>query len=303
MKVSRENVDKSKNETEPKQLGGKGGVRAAAIDTCNLRIAIDEPIQMWIQSGWIEYGRGAEKTEVMKELIQRIGDEGRSRESCFAERDSGVGVRLNNKGNNRKQRRVSSKSKGNGTRLRDKRQLDANFKEGTINIVEQHKANKGTEGLTGSGKRPIGDQIEFGLGRAIAIRSDVVADILNPVGEEFTFLQLESDTVLHKDRTYTFKIRQKSVKRRRPEENIVSDSPAAFMSCINGSAFFEKAVILTAKDEHHASVKSRSVARPERHHSESILFPIRSEESQFALISIADADLMVASFVVKTDKI
>ena len=59
LKVGRENVDKSKKGTEPKQLGGKGGVRAAAIDTCNLRIAIDEPIQMWIQSGWIEYGRGA----------------------------------------------------------------------------------------------------------------------------------------------------------------------------------------------------------------------------------------------------
>jgi hypothetical protein len=51
------------------------------------------------------------------------------------------------------------------------------------------------------------------------------------------------------------------------------------------------------------SVKSRSVVRPERHHIESILFSIRPEESQFALISIADADLMVASFVVKTDKI
>ena len=84
----------------------------------------------------------------------------------------------------------------------------------------------------------------------------------------------------------------------------MNDSPAAFMSCIVGSAFFEKkAVILTAKDEHHASVKSRSVAKPERHHNESILFSIGSEESQFALISIADADLMVASFVVQTDKI
>ena len=58
LKVGRENVDKSKKGTEPKQLGGKGGVRAAAIDTSNLRIAIDEPIQMWIQSGRIDYGRG-----------------------------------------------------------------------------------------------------------------------------------------------------------------------------------------------------------------------------------------------------
>ena len=58
VKVGRENVDKSKNGMEPKQLGGKRGVRVAAIDTCNLRIAIDEAIQMGIQSGWIKYGRG-----------------------------------------------------------------------------------------------------------------------------------------------------------------------------------------------------------------------------------------------------
>ena len=56
-------------------------------------------------------------------LIQRVGDEGRSRKSCFAEeRGSGVGVRLDNKGSNRKQHRVSSKSKGNDTKLRGKRQ-------------------------------------------------------------------------------------------------------------------------------------------------------------------------------------
>ena len=57
--MDRENIDKSKSGTEPKQLAGKEGVRAAAIDACNLRIVIDEPIQMWIQSGWIEYGRSA----------------------------------------------------------------------------------------------------------------------------------------------------------------------------------------------------------------------------------------------------
>ena len=74
--------------------------------------------------------------------------------------------------------------------------------------------------MTGSGKWPIGDQIEFGLGRAVAVRSDVVADILNPVGEEFTFLQLESDTVLHKDRTYTLEIRQNPKTPKPHNENI-----------------------------------------------------------------------------------
>jgi hypothetical protein len=58
----------------------------------------------------------------MKKSIQRVGDEGRSRKSGFAERGSGIGVRLDYKGNNRKQCRVSSKSKGNGTKLRGNRQ-------------------------------------------------------------------------------------------------------------------------------------------------------------------------------------
>jgi hypothetical protein len=58
----------------------------------------------------------------MNELRQGARDEGRSRKSCFAERGSGVRIWLDNKGNNRKQRRVSSKSKGNGTELRGKRQ-------------------------------------------------------------------------------------------------------------------------------------------------------------------------------------
>ena len=93
--------------------------------------------------------------------------------------------------------------------------LNANLEERAIDIVEGHKANKGTERLTGSRERPISDQIEFGLGRTVAIRSDVVADILDPVCEKFTLLQLKSDTVLHKDRANAFEARQEmSVQRR-----------------------------------------------------------------------------------------
>lgn len=47
---------------------------------------------------------------------------------------------------------------------------------------------KGTERLTCSRKLPIVDQIEFGFGRAVAVLSDVVADILNSVCEKFTLL-------------------------------------------------------------------------------------------------------------------
>ena len=94
--------------------------------------------------------------------------------------------------------------------------LNVNLEERAVDIVEEHKAHKGTERLTGSRERPIGDQIEFGLGRTVAIRSDVVADILNPVCEKFTLLQLESDTVLHKDRANAVEVCQESVQRRRP---------------------------------------------------------------------------------------
>ena len=92
--------------------------------------------------------------------------------------------------------------------------LNVNLEERAIDVVEGHKADKGTERLTGSKERSISDQIEFGLGRTVAVRSDVVADILDPVGEKITLLQLESDTVLHKDRANTFEVCQKSVQRR-----------------------------------------------------------------------------------------
>lgn len=59
LKVGREDVNKSKNGAEPKQLSGKDSVRAAAIDTCDSRVVIDELIQWLVQSGWIEYGRSA----------------------------------------------------------------------------------------------------------------------------------------------------------------------------------------------------------------------------------------------------
>ena len=76
-------------------------------------------------------------------MIQRVGDEGRSRKSCFAERGSGVGVRLDNKGSNRKQRRVSSKSKSSGTKLRGKRQPnDSTVGEETMTASVNGRAAK-----------------------------------------------------------------------------------------------------------------------------------------------------------------
>ena len=94
--------------------------------------------------------------------------------------------------------------------------LNANLEErATEDVVEGHKADTGTERLTSSRERPISDQIEFGLGRTVAVRSDVVADILDPVGEKFTLLQLESDTVLHKDGANAVEVCQETSAQRR----------------------------------------------------------------------------------------
>ena len=60
MEVGREEVNEVNNRTEPKQLVGKAGVRAAAVDACSPGVLmIGEPIQSWIQRGRIEDSRGA----------------------------------------------------------------------------------------------------------------------------------------------------------------------------------------------------------------------------------------------------
>ena len=47
--------------------------------------------------------------------------------------------------------------------------LNANLEERAIDVVEGHKADKGTKRLTGSRERPISDQIEFGLDRPVPL--------------------------------------------------------------------------------------------------------------------------------------
>jgi hypothetical protein len=91
---------------------------------------------------------------MMNELRQGVRYEGRSRKSCFAERCSGVGIRLDNKGNNRKQRRVSSKNKGNGTELRDNKRQPSNSMVGEETMAASVNGQR-RSGTCGS-KRQIG---------------------------------------------------------------------------------------------------------------------------------------------------
>jgi hypothetical protein len=52
-------LNEVEDRTEPKQLVGKAGVRAAVVDACNPGVMIKEPIQSWIQKGGIEDSKGA----------------------------------------------------------------------------------------------------------------------------------------------------------------------------------------------------------------------------------------------------
>jgi hypothetical protein len=59
--------------------------------------------------------------------------------------------------------------------------LDTDFEKGAIDIVKRKKTDEGAERYAACWKRPVGDQIEFRFGRAVAVGSDVVTDILNAV--------------------------------------------------------------------------------------------------------------------------
>jgi hypothetical protein len=95
--------------------------------------------------------------------------------------------------------------------------LDTDFKEGTADIVEGEQTNEGAQGLPVGRKRPVSDQSELGFGETVASGSNVIANMLDAVSEELALLQLESDSVLHKDITDASKQTKKSSDDCRPE--------------------------------------------------------------------------------------
>jgi len=50
LEVGREEVNEIEDRTEPKQLVGKAGVRAAAVDACNPGVMIKEPANRELDS-------------------------------------------------------------------------------------------------------------------------------------------------------------------------------------------------------------------------------------------------------------
>jgi hypothetical protein len=147
------------------------------------------------------------------------------------------------------------------------------------------------------------NQIELGLSRAIAVGSNVVADILDAIGKELAFLELESDAIFLEDVAYAFKQKEERGDRSRPQEDVVNDDAIAKMGRVGRMARFEKRCPFAFENVHHAGIKGRSVARAERHDTKAVLLIIGGKESELLLIARADGNLVVASLVVEGYKI
>jgi hypothetical protein len=176
--------------------------------------------------------------------------------------------------------------------------LHTDFEEGAINVVEGKQTNEGAEGWSIDRKRPIGDQIKLGFSWAVASGCNVVTNIFDAVGKELAFLQLESDTVFHKDSTNTLKQPKKSSDNSRPQKNIVDDDSASKMRGVRWVTRSKESFPFAAEDAHHTSVKSGSVARPERHYRPTVFVVIRGEKRQLFLVFLPNLNLVITGHVV-----
>ncbi len=145
-------------------------------------------------------------------------------------------------------------------------------------VVEGEETDDGGQRRTSARDRPVIDQIELGLSRAIAIRSDVVANMLDAVGEKLALLQLKSNAILQKDITDTFKQQEKGRNNGRPQKDVVDDDAVAEMGSVSGMARTEKLSPFTLEHVHHASIESGSITRTKWHDTETMLPVIGSKK-------------------------
>jgi hypothetical protein len=182
------------------------------------------------------------------------------------------------------------------------KRLDSDFEEGAVDVVEGKETDERTEGHTIRRKRPVVDEVELGLGRTVAIRSNVMADVFNPVSKEFALLQLESNTIFHKHVTHTLKQTKESSENGSPEQNVINDNTTAQVSSISWVARLVESFPLCLKNTHHTGIKRGCVTRPKRHDTKTILFIVRSKESELLLVTLTNHDLVIPSLVVEGDK-
>ena len=180
--------------------------------------------------------------------------------------------------------------------------LDSDIEEGAADVVEGEEADERAERCSIHWKGPIGNQIKLRLSGAVAIRSDVVTNVLDAVGKELAFLKLECDTVFHEDVADALEQTKQSSKDRSPQKDVVDDDATAKVSGISGVTRFVQRLPFTFEDAHHAGVESRSVARAERHDTETIFFIVGCKESKLLLVAASDHNLVVPGLVVKGDK-
>lgn len=96
---------------------------------------------------------------------------------------------------------------------------------------------------------------------------------------------MKSDTIFEKHSTHTLEIQKKSSKNSRPQKNVIDNDAASLVSVDeSGMTRAEKSIPFVLENAHHASIKSRGIARSERHDNEGILLAVGSEESQLFLI-------------------
>jgi hypothetical protein len=182
------------------------------------------------------------------------------------------------------------------------KRLGTDLKERTVDIVESEEADEGAEGHTIRRKWPIVDKVKLGFSGTVAIGSDVMANVLDAVCKELAFLELESNTVFHKDVTDTLKQTKQGSKHGSPQQDVVDDDATALVSCIGRVARAEEGFPFALEDAHHAGVESGSVARPKRHDAPTVFLIVGSKEGKFLLVTVSDHNLMVAGFVVEGDK-
>jgi hypothetical protein len=186
--------------------------------------------------------------------------------------------------------------------LEGTQRLHADFEERAVYIIEGEQTNERTKGLTVLREGPIRNQIEFGLSGTIAIRSDVMANIFDAVGEELAFLQLESDAVFDENVANAFKEVEKRSKDRGPEQDVVDNNAATKVRSTSRVTRSVERLPFPTEDTHHTSIESWGIARPKRHHRPAVFVVVGGEECQLLLVLLSNADLVIASLVIQSNE-
>jgi hypothetical protein len=129
-----------------------------------------------------------------------------------------------------------------------------------------------------------------------------MTDMLDAVGQELAFLQLKSDEVFDEHLADAFKKVEERGEDRGPEQDVIDNDSAAEVGSTNRAARAAKRLPFSTENTHHASMESRSIARPKRHHRSAAFVIVGGEESQLLLVLLPNAELVIAGLVVQSNE-